>query len=140
MIHKAGLILLIDNGFILGTSRKYDKTKFGLIGGKAEPNETPKEAAIRECFEETDIVVHDCEFIFKREEPSTQFPGDTFESHCFYATKWSGKAISKEKQYGMNIAWLMKNELLVSKAAYPVYNKLMLEAFSLKFPNVKIID
>ncbi|KLL03240.1 MAG: RNA pyrophosphohydrolase [Mycoplasmataceae bacterium CE_OT135] len=35
-------------------------------GGKIEPNETPKEAAKREVFEETNLVIEDLEIVAER--------------------------------------------------------------------------
>ena len=40
---------------ILAVSRKDDPTNFGLPGGKVDPGETPKEAVVRELFEETGL-------------------------------------------------------------------------------------
>lgn len=45
--------------YVLGVSRKDDKTAFGLPGGKVDPGETPEDAAIRELFEETGIVAEE---------------------------------------------------------------------------------
>lgn len=58
MIKQAvcALIYRPDNK-ILGVSRKDDKTKFGLVGGKVEKNEQPTSALIREVKEETGLEV-----------------------------------------------------------------------------------
>lgn len=45
------------DGSVLVTARHNDFTNFGLPGGKIEPGETARNAAIRECFEETGIRV-----------------------------------------------------------------------------------
>jgi len=51
------VVVIGDDGSILVTARHNDFTNFGLPGGKIEPGETARNAAIRECFEETGIQV-----------------------------------------------------------------------------------
>lgn len=51
------LILRPSDGKVLAVSRKHDETQFGLPGGKVDPGETPREAAIREALEETGLDV-----------------------------------------------------------------------------------
>lgn len=45
-----------ENGLILAVSRKDDRTKFGLPGGKVDPGEEPLQTAFRELEEETGLV------------------------------------------------------------------------------------
>ena len=45
-IKEAGVMLIVEDGLILGISRRHDKTKFGFLGGKVNPGETVKLAAI----------------------------------------------------------------------------------------------
>lgn len=61
-MNKASVMVVFDNSDVLVISRK--SGKIGLIGGKSEPNENPKETAIRECFEESGIKVTKCREIF----------------------------------------------------------------------------
>jgi ADP-ribose pyrophosphatase YjhB (NUDIX family) len=42
---------------VLAAARKYDHSLWSLPGGKLDPNESPKEAARRELFEETGLLV-----------------------------------------------------------------------------------
>ena len=51
------VVVVGDDGSILVTARHNDFSNFGLPGGKIEPGETARNAAIRECFEETGIQV-----------------------------------------------------------------------------------
>jgi 8-oxo-dGTP pyrophosphatase MutT (NUDIX family) len=63
-MHQSGVMLIIKNGLILAVSRRHDKSKFGLPGGKLEPNESHWSAAIRETKEETGIKVLSYKEIF----------------------------------------------------------------------------
>ncbi len=55
----ACVLVLGKDGKVLAVSRKDDKTAFGMPGGKVDPGETPREAAIRELMEETGLsAVH----------------------------------------------------------------------------------
>jgi len=126
---RAAVMLIIKDGLILGVSRPNDDTKFGLAGGKIETNETPKEAAIRETKEETSIEVAECVEIFKHKEKND------YETHCFYATKWSGEPKEVEKS---KVKWLTGEELIYTKAAFGEYNKEAIKRLQEKFPDVKI--
>lgn len=54
---KAGILIVRDGSVLL--ARQYrlliDQLSWEIPGGKVDKNETPQEAAIRECFEETGI-------------------------------------------------------------------------------------
>ena len=94
-MRQAGVMLIIKDGLILSISRRNDKTKFGLPGGKLEPNELPVQAAIRETLEETGVTVKMCTEIFKREEITLD--GEVFFTYCFYAFSWSGNPKDSEE-------------------------------------------
>ena len=60
VIECASSVVLIDNKFIMLHRPENSKSypgKWSLVAGKREPNETEEENAIREIFEETNIVV-----------------------------------------------------------------------------------
>ncbi len=46
-----------SNGLVLACSRRDDHTAFGMPGGKVDPGETRKQAAVRELLEETGYKV-----------------------------------------------------------------------------------
>jgi 8-oxo-dGTP pyrophosphatase MutT (NUDIX family) len=126
-------MLIIKNGLILGVSRRYDHSKFGLPGGKREPGETLTEAAIRETFEETGIQVKNCEHFFTRDEPRDRPEGEDFHAYCFYALDWTGEPHNSEEGI---VRWLSERELTGDMGAFADYNTRTLAAFRKRFPNV----
>lgn len=133
-MRQAGIMLIIKDGLILGVSRRYDSTKFGIVGGKANPNETPAEAAIRETFEETGVRVKTCVPIYKSVEKSDRPDGEDFYSYTFYATEWTGTPTKSEEGF---VKWITSKELTTT-GAFNDYNKAMLNAFKEMFPEVNI--
>ena len=62
----AQVVLLNEDGLVLGVSRKTNHNDFGLAGGKMEDidNDNPMAAAIRETKEETGLDIYDLNLIF----------------------------------------------------------------------------
>jgi 8-oxo-dGTP diphosphatase len=135
-MREAAVMLVVKDGRILSISRRYDKTKFGLPGGKVETSETPMAAAIRETEEETSIKVKDCIHIFQRYEPRDRPEGEDFQAHCYYALDWHGAACNSEEG---EVAWLTEEELCGTKAAFAEYNRNTLIVFKKLYPNVTIL-
>lgn len=132
-MRDAAVMLIVKDGLILSISRRNDKTKFGLPGGKVEPNESICAGAIRETLEETGVLVTNCELIFQRNEPKDSPDGEDFNCYCYYATDWSGEAVDSEEG---KVVWLSEEELIGPMGAFPDYNRRTLEGFKVKFPNV----
>lgn len=130
-MRDAGVMLIVKDGLILSISRRDDKTKFGLPGGKLEPGETPMQAAIRETLEETGVTVEVCSEFFRREE--SNISGEVFFTYCYRAMTWDG--IPQDSEEGI-VKWLTTNELTVTHGAFPDYNKAMLDTFKLYYPNI----
>lgn len=63
---SAQVVLINDEGLVLGVSRKHDHNDFGLPGGKmdSEDGNDPMQTAIRECKEETGLDVTDLKLVF----------------------------------------------------------------------------
>jgi len=136
-MRNAAVMLIIKDGLILSVSRRNDKNKWGLPGGKQEADETPEQAAIRETFEETGVKVSKCEFIFLRDEPRVSPEGEDFHAYCFYATEWEG--IPQNSEEG-EVTWLWEYDLIHDKGAFPDYNRRTLEVFKSKFPEVTLLQ
>ena len=62
----AQIVLLNEEGLVLGVSRKTNHNDFGLPGGKMDPEDMgdPMVTAIRECKEETGLDATDLELVF----------------------------------------------------------------------------
>ncbi len=62
----AQVVLLNEDGLVLGVSRKTDHNDFGLPGGKMDPedNNDPMVTAIRETKEETGLDISDLKLVF----------------------------------------------------------------------------
>jgi 8-oxo-dGTP diphosphatase len=136
-MRNAAVMLIVKEGRILAVSRRYDKTKFGLPGGKVEPEETPEQAAIRETLEETGIKVTKCQFIFLRDEPRDRPEGEDFHAYCYYATEWEGQPHDSEEGH---VEWLTERELIDDKGAFADYNTRTLAVFKTMFPDVSLIQ
>lgn len=135
-MRNAAVMLIIKDDLILAVSRRYDKTKFGLPGGKVEPDETTEVAAIRETLEETGVIVSKCEFIFLRDEPKDRPEGEDFHAYCYYATEWGGK--EQDSEEGI-VRWLSVEELIGSAGVFSDYNKRTLKEFRKRFPEVNLV-
>lgn len=133
---NAASMLVVKDGLILSISRRNDKTKFGLPGGKQEDGESIEEAAIRECNEETSIIVTKCFPIFTREELKKKPEELDFLCHCFCAEEWNGDP--KDSGEGV-VKWLTAADLTGENGAFPNYNKKTIDVFKEKYPNIKLI-
>jgi ADP-ribose pyrophosphatase YjhB (NUDIX family) len=137
---QAGVTLIIKDGLILGISRRYDKTIFGLPGGKfnslpPDNDKDTKDTAIRETLEETSVIVKDCVLVYERVELGDGPNGVDYYSRCYYATDWEGEP--KDSEEGV-VKWLTAEEVTSTKAAFGSYNRKTLDVFKIMFPNVFI--
>jgi 8-oxo-dGTP pyrophosphatase MutT (NUDIX family) len=136
-VNNAAIMLLIKDGLILAISRRHDRTKFGLPGGKQDQkDECPKDAALREIFEETSLQVKKATFIYRRLELGDGANPVDFESYTYYAQEWEGEPTNSEEG---DVKWLTAEELTSTKAAFGDYNRNMLDQFKILFPDIYLI-
>jgi len=136
MTNKAAVIILINEGLVLGVSRRHDKTKFGLPGGKRNIGELLDITAVRELEEETGLFVdpNRLNYIYSRNEPAEKSGGEDFHCACFYALSWSGKI---KPEVGLIVKWVPMKFLCDPKtAAFAIYNQNTFESFKDKLPGV----
>ena len=90
-------IIKKDNQILLGMKKRgFGSGRWNGFGGKANLGETPKEAMVREFFEETSIQVADlseCGVI----EFETVEDENIIECHFFEITKWQGEPKESEE-------------------------------------------
>ena len=82
--------------YLLVYNKKYGSWTFP--GGKLEPNETPAEAAKREVFEETNLLVKDLEQV--GEKFLMHIDNIWWKCYIYQTDKYSGKLQPKEKEKG----------------------------------------
>lgn len=117
----ACVFVVNEDGKILGVSRKDDPNKWGLPGGKSEPNESPEDTAVREAKEETGLDVYDLELIFIRDVPGL----DDYRTYTFSAQyKKEQKIGSTSEEETGRVRWLTEEELLAGPFA--AYNRRLL--------------
>jgi 8-oxo-dGTP diphosphatase len=136
MREAAVMVIVNKEGKVLGVSRRYDKTKFGLPGGKLDPEETSEEAAIRETFEETNVMVHTCTYLYKREEAPDKPDGEWFYTYCYLALSWSGEATTLEEG---EVKWLTVAELTDPNSAFPEFNTNTFNKLKDKHPRLFLV-
>lgn len=122
--HAVCAVIVNNDGKILAVSRKDDHEKFGLPGGKVDPEdgEDYTSAIIREVKEETGIDIFNTKEIDIRNYSLN--PEYLRTQHCFTAD-FSGDIASREEldkagEYGI-VKWIDKTEFTF----YKEYNNLM---------------
>lgn len=110
---KAATMLIVRDNQVLCVSRRNSKY-YGLAGGKVEEGEDILEAAKRETYEETGIIVYKARHIF------TDKCGE-YVCSTFLAEDFEGEPTQLEE--GIDVQWLDKDVLINSNTgAYPEYN------------------
>ena len=118
MMEAACVLLINTHGQVLGVSRKNNTSQFGLPGGKVDPGETRKEAAIRECKEETGLDVWDL-------RPALSRDVEGIEATTFYARYDASQKIRPATGESGAVKWVTWVDLL--RGPFGDYNKKLLE-------------
>ena len=106
-IQKTVLCFVIVNNKILLLERQntwYENMKYLPPGGNVDADETPRIAAARELFEETDIRV-DSNYLKLIREYESETNGRLFHSYYFLAQACEGVEDNKEPSRHSNIGW-----------------------------------
>jgi hypothetical protein len=113
----AQVVLINEEGLILGVSRKDNHFDFGLPGGKMDPedNGDPIVTAIRECKEETGLDVYDLQLVFAIHKSGNM--GYT------YLAKYSGEINHNEPHV---VKWVPMEVLI--NGSFGRYNQMVSES------------
>jgi len=113
----AQVVLINEEGLVLGVSRKDNHTDFGLPGGKMDPedNNDPMITAIRECKEETGLDISDLQLVFAIHKSGNM--GYT------YLAKYSGEINHNEPHV---VKWVPMQVLI--NGSFGKYNELVSES------------
>lgn len=124
---SAQVVLINEEGMVLGVSRKTDHSDFGLPGGKMEAidNIEPKITAIREVFEETGLQISNLRLIFAMHKDG--YMGYT------YLADFKGEINHNEPHV---VKWVPYQALIMG--SFGKYNKLVLE--SLNDMGIEVIE
>ncbi len=108
MDKKSVSVIIMENNKVLLLKRKKEPYKgcWGLPGGKIEENETPEQAAIREVFEETNLLCSHL-ILFK----DLLNPETDYYNYIFSTSHFEGIATNKEPEKHEFVQWFPVNEV-----------------------------
>ncbi len=98
-------LILEDSGKILMLKQtKYNGGAYTLVGGKIEPDETAKQALVRESWEEAGIILKESDLQLLH--TLHYFKNKSGRLVLFFkAQRWSGKPVSKERHKFKELEW-----------------------------------
>lgn len=123
MMKSATCLLCERDGKYLSVSRKDDSTKWGLVGGKVDPNESNAEAIQRETHEEVGVIASLISF-----QPllSAFCPGDVnfWVTTYLWVDPYPIEDNELKAENGLTIDWKTEEELCDSHISpFSEYNK-----------------
>lgn len=108
------LFIIKDDKLLLVEHTKQQETFYTLVGGKVEPGELCKQAAIREADEEAGIIIQDEHLVFAH-AISRKIDAHTSSLVIFFqVTDWSGKPFNHEPSKHTEVAWHSIEQLPLS--------------------------
>lgn len=101
-VKLSGIVLVVrgDGRILATTNRRYGG--FCLPGGKVDPGETPRIAAVRELREETSLIVTEKDLVWLCAGPSATESGRMV--HMFYARHVRG--LPRDVEPGTRCEWM----------------------------------
>lgn len=105
--HSSAVIIIneLNQCLILqrGSKAPWMPNKWNLPGGGVDNNETYIDAAIRECYEETNLIVSNLKFVSSNEHTD-------YIIHFFVSKDYNGEF--KLNWENSNYKWITKNEII----------------------------
>ncbi|WP_018351883.1 NUDIX hydrolase [Longispora albida] len=102
MWDTAVVIVRDEQGRVLLVEQNYGHRFFGLPGGKVEPGESLREAAVREAAEETGLAVSVGERVWTAE---LVYPGGAeYRAHAFVAESATGEPAVQDEEIS-SVGW-----------------------------------
>jgi 8-oxo-dGTP pyrophosphatase MutT (NUDIX family) len=112
------VVIVNEEGLVCLVSRKHDHSDFGLPGGKVDEGESPREAARRECKEETGITVTNLRLVFAMHRKGRM-------GHTFIADYKGEINYDKDKEPHV-VKWDKMVE--ATKGSFAYWNKMVTES------------
>jgi len=134
-MRKAACVLLVrEDRKLLGASRRGSTVDFNLVGGKVDPGESVKEAAIREFWEETGVKLSSQNLVEVFTRPCY---GDTdYETTTFLVRQSEDPAAQKIPELpdcpeeDILIRWITWDELCGPNSSFREYNQILYTTIS----------
>ena len=132
MKNRGANIILVKDGKILlllrGKGDSFKPKHWGPHGGHIEPNETPKEGAIRETFEEAGLIVSPDDLKLLLQITKHDF-GMIYQ---FYTDKFSGDEVVLSFEHD-DYAWMDIEEIKKHKTIFEPYEIALIKKAILSF-------